>query len=206
MNKTIVLVSSNREISIKTQDTLAALGQLGARRLLQRGSPDVAFARCQALTWACNALRDEPERDMVLMLDDDIWAESDVAQALVDAARERGRACSAVYTTVTGKLAASRWPHDPGLWLTGLGCLAIPAKLLLELEQAAPSFEMQGHVYSGFTWCVPEKGQWIAEDYRLCMNLGGVHLLPLKVAHMKTWPLWPNENTLKKVAEGVEPK
>ena len=94
------------------------LANLGAMLLMETGSPDVAFARCRALSWACEKLREYPDRDVVLMLDDDMEVPAETAQALTDQARQLGRACSAVYATLTAKVAASRWvDHPPGLWL-----------------------------------------------------------------------------------------
>jgi hypothetical protein len=50
---------------------------------------------------------------------------AETAQAVADKARELGRACSAVYVTLTAKVAAARWAERPDLWLVGLGCVAI---------------------------------------------------------------------------------
>src|SRR6478752_398483 len=167
MKSTLVVMSSNREIEKQTRNTLQNLASQGAMLLLETGSADVAFARCRALSWACERLREHPERDIVLMLDDDMEVPAETAQALADKARELGRACSAVYATLTAKVAASRWPGHPGLWLVGLGCVAIPRALLLELEQRSEQFELDGRAYRAFTWCGPESGGWIAEDFRL---------------------------------------
>src|SRR5690242_21636887 len=122
MKNTLIVMSSNRELETATKATLQNLSDLGAMVLLETGSSDVAFARCRALSWACEKLREHPERDVVLMLDDDMEVPEETARALVDKARELGRACSAVYATLTSKVAASRWPGHPGLWLVGLGC------------------------------------------------------------------------------------
>ncbi len=200
MKNTIVVMSSNREIEAATKATLQNLTNLGAMVLLETGSADVAFARCRALSWACEKLREHPDRDAVLMLDDDMEVPADTAQALTDKARELGRACSAVYATLTAKVAAARWPDHPGLWLVGLGCVAIPRALLLELEEGSESFEVNGRFYSAFTWSGPESGNWIAEDFRLSKNLGGVHLCPLAVGHIKKGALWPDDETLAQLA------
>jgi hypothetical protein len=152
------------------------------------------------LSWACETLREHPDRDMVLMLDDDMEVPTETAQSLVDQASSRGRACSAVYATLNSKVAAARWPERPGLWLVGLGCVAIPRELLLDLEERAESFEVNGRFYSAFTWSGPEDGSWIAEDFRLSKNLGGVHLCPLAVGHIKKGALWPDDETLARLA------
>jgi len=200
MKNTIVVMSSNREVERQTKNTLQNLANLGAMLLMETGSSDVAFARCRALSWACDMLREHPERDIVLMLDDDMDVPVETAQALADEARERGRACSAAYATLTSKVAASRWADHPGLWLVGLGCVAIPRALLLALEERSESFEVSGRFYSAFTWSGPEKGGWVAEDFRLSINLGGVHLCPLAVGHIKKGALWPDDETLEQLA------
>ena len=200
MRDVIVVVSSNREIEKATKQTLQSLTDLGALVLLETGSSDVAFARCRALSWTCETLRERPERDVVLMLDDDMDVPTETAQALIDEARRLQSTCSAVYATLNSKVAAVRWSERPGLWLVGLGCVAIPRTLLLELEERSESFEVNGRFYSAFTWSGPEDGSWIAEDFRLSKNLGGVHLCPLAVGHIKKGALWPDDETLALVA------
>lgn len=125
---------------------------------------------------------------------------AETAQALVAEARRTGRACSAVYATLSSKVAAVRWPARPGLWLVGLGCIAIPRALLLDLEERSESFEVNGRFYSAFTWSGPEDGSWVAEDFRLSKNLGGVTLCPLAVGHIKKGALWPDDETLARLA------
>jgi len=207
MKNTIIVMSSNGELEKQTKTTLQNLTAAGALVLMETGSADVAFARCRALTWACEMLRHHPERDVVLMLDDDMEVPIETAQLLADAARERGQACSAVYATLTANVAASRWPGHPGLWLVGLGCLAVPRSLLLELERRVEAFEVAGRTYRAFTWCGPECGDWIAEDYRLSMNLGGVCLCPLAVGHIKKGALWPDDETIAQLQRAeLEPE
>ena len=109
MKNTIVVMSSSREVERQTKHTLQNLANLGAMLLMETGSADVAFARCRALSWACDKLREYPERDIVLMLDDDMDVPAETALAVADKARELGRACSAVYATLTAKVAAARW-------------------------------------------------------------------------------------------------
>jgi hypothetical protein len=200
MKDVIVVVSSNREVEKATKQTLQNLTDLGALVLLETGSSDVAFARCRALSWTCETLREHPERDVVLMLDDDMDVPADTAAALLEHARRSGRACSAVYATLNSKVAAARWAERPGLWLVGLGCIAIPRALLLALEERSESFEINGRFYSAFTWSGPEAGSWIAEDFRLSKNLGGVVLCPLAVGHIKKGVLWPDDETLARLA------
>lgn len=200
MKNTLVVMSSNRELEKQTRNTLKNLVNLGAMVLMETGSAEVAFARCRALSWACEKLGEYPDRDIVLMLDDDMEVPAETAQALADNARELGRACSAVYATLTAKVAAARWVDHPGLWLVGLGCVAIPRALLLDLEQRSESFELDDKSYRAFTWSGPENGAWVAEDFRLSINLGGVHLCPLPVGHIKKGALWPDDETMERLA------
>jgi hypothetical protein len=206
VKNTIIAMSSNREIETATKKSLQDLTDLGALVLLETGSSDVAFARCRALSWTCDMLREHAERDVVLMLDDDMDVPVETAQALVAEARRTGRACSAVYATLRSKVAAARWSERPGLWLVGLGCVAIPRALLLELEERSESFEVNGRFYSAFTWSGPEDGSWVAEDFRLSKNLGGVTLCPLAVGHIKKGALWPDDETLARLASPESPR
>jgi hypothetical protein len=103
---------------------------------------------------------------------------------------------------MTAKLAAKPWEARPGSWLVGLGCLAIPRAVLLELEERSEPFEFMGQIYRAFTWSGAEDGEWIAEDYRLSMNLGGIHLCPLGVGHIKKGSIWPDAETLKELSNG----
>lgn len=208
MKKTLITMSSyNGEMEAETRESLQALRRAGAGFLLQSGVPDVAMARCQALSFSCEALRGEAsDRDVVLMMDADMEVDLDAAQCVVTQARIRKCATSAAYATKMSTLAGTRWKAGPvpGRWLVGLGCVAIPAKLLFELEAESESFEVRGKAYSAFTWCGPEKGVWIAEDYRLSMRLGGVELLPVAVGHVKKTTLLPDDETLQRIAQDEE--
>jgi hypothetical protein len=206
MKKTLIVMSSKTgEPEKQTRETLARLTALGAGLLREIGTTDVALARCRSLSGACDVLRANPDRDMVLMLDDDMQVDSEVAQSLVDHAREVLRPCSAAYATLSAKLAATRWVGHRGLWLVGLGCVAIPRSALLALEEASPSFSLDGQHLTAFTWCGAEAGDWVGEDYRLSKQLGGVLLLPLGVGHVKKALLWVDDSTLNQIAEG-DPK
>jgi hypothetical protein len=206
MDRTLVLVSSNREIEPETKLTLHALQKAGAVVLVESGSADVAYARNRALSFACDMLREREQLSAVLMLDDDMCVEVSTAQRLVDRARECERAVSAVYATRNSKLAGCRWPHHPGRWLVGLGCVAIPRALLLALELRSERFASMDRFLRAFTWCGAEDGNWIAEDYRLSMRLGGVELEPVGVGHIKKGALWPDEETIAAIAAGTVPQ
>jgi len=208
MKQTLIVMSAyTGEMEPETRESLTVLRRAGAGFLMQAGVPDVAVARCQALSFACEALRGEAaDRDVVLMLDDDMEVELETAQTVVTQARIRKCATAAAYATKMSTLAGTRWKAGPtpGRWLVGLGCVAIPKRLLFELEAQSESFEIRGKAYSAFTWCGPEKGTWIAEDYRLSMRLGGVALLPVAAGHIKKTTLLPDDDTLRRIAQDEE--
>lgn len=204
MKQTIICISSNRSFEKQTLQTVTELSRLGAVRLFESGSSDVSFARNRALSGVCKMLRDHPDRDVVLMLDDDMAVQPSVARAIVEHARSSGEPTSAAYCTGDGKhVAATRWSAKPSHWLVGLGCLAIPRARLLELEQRSDSFELNGEVMSEFTWSCAEGGKYYSEDFRLSMNLGGVVLLPLAAGHVKKGVLLPDEITLERIRDGL---
>lgn len=201
MKSTLIVMSSKTgEPEQQTKETLQRLTRLGAKMLKEVGSTCVSFARCRALSGACKVLRERPDLDVVLMLDDDMDVEDDVAQAVVNAARASGVSSSAAYATSSAKLAGTRWELMPGRWLVGLGCLAIPRSLLLEIEERSASFEHMGQMYSAFTWTGADGGTWVGEDFRLCQRLNGVHLLPLAAGHVKKAVLWVDDETLALIA------
>lgn len=206
MKSTIVVCSHNRPIQAQTQLALRALMSAGALYLDQSGAADVALARCLALSGACDQLRSKPGQwDCVLMVDDDMVFSRQDAQALVDHARSTGVSAAAMYATLLGTLAATRLRTPNGdlqRWATGLGLLAIPAFALLELEQRSEPFTFMDQPRRGFTWSQAAGGNFWSEDYTLTRRLGGVHLLPIGVGHLKTIPVYPDEATIACVREG----
>ncbi len=209
MKNVIVVMSSNRQPEGGAVRSLERLQKLGAGVVLESGSADVSQARNIALSKVCEALRAQPERDAVLMMDDDMEIPTEVAHVLVVQALKRQRAVSAVYATLDARNAGGPWPESRGggffadgvrKWQMGLGCLVIPAKQLLELEATSESYEIRGlGVLTEFTWSEAEKGEWVAEDFRLCRRLGGVELVPVGVGHIKKVPLWPDDETINEV-------
>lgn len=208
MNRTIVVLSRNRPMLDRTRHCVHELMRGGALFLEQSGTADVALARCDALTSACETIRRQNEvadlmkpRDTVLMVDDDMLFSIDQAQALVQHSRETGVASSAMYATLSSTLAATRI-GGTDRWLTGLGLLAIPVGALLALERDSETFKMGGErVYTAFTWSGPEKEAWYSEDYRLCQRLGGVYMLPIAVGHLKVLPIYPDDETIAAIRE-----
>lgn len=213
MKNTIVVVSTNREMQRITRERIGQMRRNGAQYVEQTGCADVALARCISLSAACNALRmlnaQENGRkfDTVLMVDDDMQFELDQAQEIINHTRTYTMPASAAYATMNGTLAAS--PIDEGLfgrqlWKVGLGFVAIPAVLLLALEAKSQKFELRNGIYSEFTSSrAKADGQWWSEDFELSYRLGGVHLLPIAVGHLKTIPIFPDEQTITSIRNGV---
>ena len=218
MNRTIVAMSCNRSMQERTRYCVQNLCNAGAQFSLQTGSADVALARNMCLTMALRGLttinrerlrlpdwQDVPLFDTVLMVDDDMEFTLEQAQELVTHARETGVPASAMYGTLNGTLAATRLftpPPAPQLWVVGLGLLAIPSSKLAELAKASPSFDIHGETQAEFTWSGVVHGRWYSEDYMLTRRLGGVHLLPIPVGHLKTIPLYPAPETVACIREG----
>jgi hypothetical protein len=215
LKNVIVTMASNREPERQTKQCLAAMQRLGAGFIMCEGHSDVTQARNHALSVTCEQLRNYPERDCVLMMDDDMIVPLETAELLIRTALETGHACSAAYATAAARLAGGRWKPKGGeewptglrvRWVAGLGCVAIPAKLLLELEQRSESYQILDRdalrVLTQFTWSKAEGGEWVAEDYRLCRELGGVMLLPVGVGHVKKGEIWPDDETLAAIKEG----
>ena len=209
MKNLILVTSSNRSPEKHTARLWHAMERAGAAHLKQDGSPDVAFARCMALTAACAVLRAHPDREVVVLMDDDMIGPLETVAELARRAIETGRPCSAVYATQSAHLAATRWKvhgeqkRDADgrmLWLVGLGLLAVPRALMLELDERLPKFVYRTQQLTAFTSCGECEGEWLAEDYRLSMNLGGVRLEPLGFGHIKKTPLWPDVETLDLIA------
>ena len=210
MKKTILLFSSNREVEQRTKICMSRARQAGALLWEQRGTSDVSVARNIALTGACALLR-ERKHDTVLMVDDDmVWAPQD-AQSLVTASR-RGTAVSAIYSSYTAQsetvsIAAQYIPKERempkrrGSWVTGLGLIAIPAELLLELERSSEKFQLGENNFVQFTKSELKYGRWWSEDYYLCERLGGVHLSDVRAGHIKRVPIWPTDELVAKLFE-----
>ena len=211
MNRTIVAISYNRSMQEATRSTLGEFIRAGAKLVQQTGSADVSLARNQALTLAIRALATlnrelSPAEhfDTVLMIDDDIACSLADAQELVTHARVAGVPASAMYSTIDAKLAGTRLFTPPGersRWVVGLGLLAIPAPVLIKLAKASVKFDLKGEDQIEFTWSGTIRGKWHSEDYTFCRRLGGVHLLPIPVAHMKTIPIYPHEESVACIRE-----
>lgn len=200
-----------------TRDCIVKLTSAGARFVLQQGCADVAYARNEALSGACALIDAQPlDFDTVLMLDDDMTFTLADAQHLVDSARETGIAASGMYCASAEHLAAFRWGtrvdgQGRELWQVGLGFIAIPVNALLQMRaESTPLRVYKKAPCWAFTWCGaelvesprPDAWEWVAEDFRLCRRLGGVHLLAVGVGHIKPIELLVSEETLEHVRRG----
>lgn len=199
MRGVIVVYSTNRPVERETYATLLALGKAGADIIEQVGSPDVVLARNVALNLVVERLWQDSERDVVFMVDDDMIFPLELAQDLVDAARATGDPVSACYVDTRGRIAAQ--PYHDGKFLVGLGCLAVPAKKLLDLFKRSRKLEIHGALdMREFTWSgrSEEAIEYVTEDFRLCMRLGGARLLPLPAGHIKKRVLFPTQEGMEK--------
>lgn len=207
MQSTMIVCSYNRPMQEGTRAVFQRLTRSGAAYVSQTGSADVALARNIALTGALRSIRSIASRAgtwVILMVDDDMTFTEEQAQVVVDEARRTGVACAAMYATTKGTLAASRLAPVPGQrqrWLAGLGLLAIPLPLLLDVEARSTVFELDDGPHTEFTWSACDDGKWYSEDYLLCRRLGGVYLLPVGVGHLKTVPLYPDQQTIDAIRD-----
>jgi hypothetical protein len=213
VKNTILVTVTNRGATKHTRRMWRSITAAGAMHLEQEGSPDIAFARNQALSAACDALRQFETVDTILLCDDDMIGPLESVQKLIDASRSSGRPCSVVYATQDAHLAGTRWriageiqrdETGRSLWMVGMGLVAVPRERLLKLESETPSFKLLGKVYSAFCETGVVDGQWIAEDYHFCMRIGGVRLEPIAFGHIKTTPLWPDGETIEAVGSDAE--
>lgn len=212
MDRVVVVVASYRGVGQPTQACLRALERHGAHVITTTGIPDVALARNDVLTLALGRKRNA---DVFLLADDDMVWPLEAAAKLVGLARSTGEPWSAAYATADGSLAATPldWHAErtDGLRMVGLGFCAIPvARLEALAKRLGTVIGPQGKQLVPFCQCsvvTPEhdgRPRWCSEDYWLCRSLGGVRLAPYVAAgHLKEVPLWPDDATLTRLAEGT---
>lgn len=212
MDRTLIVCASHRGVELETQKCLVACQQRGARLVSLAGIADVALARNEVLTLA---LARNDSADVCLLVDDDMVFDVAAAAKLVGFARRTGNVYSGAYATKDGKLAATRFDWDgrrtDGLWMVGLGFCALPfGKLEALAQKLGTVIGPQGKQIVPFCQSavvVPahdQKARWCSEDYWLCRALGGVLLAPYVAAgHLKSVPLWPDDETLERLAQGV---
>jgi len=203
MQKTCIVITSHRGLEDETADCLNALNCPSIIKL--KGLANLDKARSIAFDKAFQGTEGTPV-DTILSLDDDMLFAPESAQALVEASRQTGELCSAVYLTAQGTVAARAIPVEveiPGApirWLVGLGALAIPRRKMAEIR---PMLREIGGIPA---WCQTGNhpsfdGEWLNEDYWFCHSLGGALLVPVAFGHLKKLPIWPDGRMLRSVAD-----
>ncbi len=199
MKNTLTVYSSNREPPQAFTRSVERLMLAGCPVVPQTGTADVTLARNIALTGAVQALRLGTPADVVLMVDDDMSFDLADVERIATHVRATKHATSAAYVMGDGRLAAR---FVGPRWHTGLGFLAMPAERLLALANEDALFIGKpdgGRIYEFTRSAVVMRDGvriWSPEDYYLCEQLGGVNLIDLRVAHMKTVPLMPSAEKL----------
>jgi hypothetical protein len=191
MKDVLVVISSHYGIDPRSNGCVQALIESGASLIHQVGSSCVATARNLALTSACSSLKAYPHFNTVLMIDDDmVFTVNDVLQ-IVELSVNSKRAVSGIYVNAEG---GATLKTIDNLILSGLGMLAIPKDLLLDIESKSESVNGM----RVFTWVDTENGEWITEDFRLTLRLGGVILCPVKIGHLKKIVIYPSDFVIGK--------
>lgn len=223
MDRTLIVCASHHGFELQTQACVTALQKHGAQLEWRCGVADVALARNQVFTMALQRIaRENLPIDVLLLVDDDMVFELNAATKLVSLARESGEAWSAAYATSNSNLAATPldWQEgrSDGLRMVGLGLCAVPLVKFTELAtKLGAVVGPNGQGIIPFCQCrvvTPEHDKvprWCSEDYWFCRAIGGVKLAPYVAAgHLKTVDLWPDPETLRRLAEGIplggEPK
>lgn len=159
-----------------------------------------------------NLLHDAREQEwpleaIVLSLDHDVTFGISAVRDIVKHVRETKRPASGVYPTAGGLLHAAR---DRGvIWECGLGFAAFSLQMLSDAAEALPLLEL-GQLprrlwpfcQSGVHPTLPTA--FTPEDFWFCRTLGGFDLLPIPIGHLKTFPIFPDDQTLQLIADGEQ--
>jgi hypothetical protein len=200
-----IWIASGRGVAPSTRECCE---RSGLRSTVIGNINDTALARNITLTKCVRSGRDF---DVVLLVDDDMVFHPEAATSLVSLAHEMQAPVSAAYLTREGDVAAtpmeeelsSNWKDNR--WLTGLGLVAIPLKMLKELALKSVDVSEDPLEIIAFCWSGPGafrgRAKWFSEDYCLLSRLGGAILMPVGAGHLKTVPIWPSEESLKQLAE-----
>jgi len=211
MKNLLIVIASNRaQPNDRLFKSLASFAAHGTAIVHHVGTTDVALARNISLTLACSVL-EQGKHNVVLMLDDDMVFDDAHVVEVLKHVFESGRPTSACYVTASGALAANR---KNGKWFTGLGFLAIPTRLLLELGTNSRKFfcrtgglehlEIIEFTEARIVERPDGRNEWQGEDYVFCERLGGVDLVPVAVGHLKPQVLQPSAEHLKPFLEEQE--
>ncbi len=133
------------------------------------------------------------------MLDDDMDTTAVDVEQLVAMSRKLSRPCSMTYTTGDGSLCHAKI-EGSNLWLSGLGVLAIPRAMILELRKESAVFINGTRRAVAFTEARMRGRVWSSEDYTLTNRLGGVVLVPIRAGHLKVQSMHPNDLQIDAVA------
>lgn len=200
MQGVVVAVPTHRGFPFEsTKAAVRALVSAGAELKVASKISDIAGGRSWLLTEALESAEAQ-NRDVILCIDDDMDFTTEQAQAVVDQARRTGIATSAIYCTEEGNFAGYRWQHPR--FLTGLGFIAIPVRLLRYVASQLPyvKFNAKRRIYA---FCESraqsDDDEWRAEDYDLCRKLGGVLLAPFAVGHIKPIALVPADQDVQRL-------
>ena len=171
------------------------------------GVSDTALARNVSFSTALRAIKKD-SFEMFVFIDDDMTFDAKTVDELVRVAAELSHPTSAVYMMQNGKPALACQHNDPNdwkkcLWHTGLGMMAVPAKSLLKLASESEILSTPLGEVTAFTWSGPHEGEWSSEDYTFCRRMGGVHLAPLGVGHIKPIPIQVPQQLLDNLISGT---
>lgn len=198
----------DRPLSKPTENLVQHLIGLGAKlRMPGRNSSDVCLVRNVLLS---DMVRQDAERSVFLLLDDDMCADPGHLVQLCDFSESKAAARSGVYCTEDRQLAASRYSDfvpsavaKEDRWLTGLGCFAVKSEALINLTDQLPFVQQAAQSFWAFCTASANNGKWEGDDYSLCLRLGGVELCPdVPAGHVKPVPLWPDQKSLNLLKEG----
>lgn len=204
----ICIVGVTNRLSQETErsvgDAVREFGESETVRVVLRGASNVATARNVAYT----AVHDDLEREgwkpsaVIVSIDDDMSFQPQSLADLVKHVRRNARPASGVYPTAEGKLHGT---NTRGVeWECGLGFCAFSVAHLQDLAARLPLLAMGDSRVRPFC-CDGQHptlpSSWTPEDWWFSRELGGFDLLPIPVGHLKTFPIWPDAETLRRIAE-----
>lgn len=205
IKKTVVSCTTRRGLSIQTLGSVQGCPFKGVS--LTQGITDVALARCVQYKAAVAAVRDY-RAEMVLFVDDDMFWTPEAAEKVLEECERLQCAVSGRYVSGgldNATLAASKIANQER-YLTGLGFLSVPVKLLEALLDKTPRVKWNGQAIPAVTACGPMGDQWISEDYMLTAALGGAVLSSVEIGHVKPCVLFPGMFAhLKEAAPNAAP-
>lgn len=207
MKNTVIVLITHRAAVDGTKSCIEKLQQEGAVLIHAKGHADLSCGRSCEITRAMDYLVGkgaDPKESVVLFLDDDMHFTKEQAQTLVDYVRTTGRPGSGVYGGSNGRLCAS---NKSGIeWEVGMGFMACRLDHLIRIAEGLSRLRLE--LYPDERGIVPfsrsgehptAPGRWTSNDYWFCRELGGVDLLPLSIGHYKQIPIFPDDETVRKV-------